>query len=267
MSKPISIIVPTYRESEALSLCLQSIIEGQYNKENQTIVVVDGYYSENEEVLSKYKDKIDILNLEENVGLCRATNLGVYNSRYQNVLIINDDNVVSKDFDKILSEDYKDGMLLVPNQIEPFPSIFPQFYIKDLGRDPGRFNLERFRQEEKIISETYGKQKGYLDNAGSTLPIFMSRIDYIRLGGWDESYPRTGVCADWDFFLKAQLSNIQMKRTYRTHLYHFVTGTSNTPEAILRRQQDEQRGWEYSFYKWGARIVSDPHTNKKYLAN
>ena len=75
----ISVIIPTYKSPQMLDLCLQSAIEGQVNK-NQIIVVVDGFYDLNKEVLVKWAEYIDVLNLEENVGLCRGTNLGVYNS-------------------------------------------------------------------------------------------------------------------------------------------------------------------------------------------
>ena len=53
----ISTVITTYKEPEALDLCLQSAIEGQANN-NEIIVVVDGFYDINKEVLEKYKDKI-----------------------------------------------------------------------------------------------------------------------------------------------------------------------------------------------------------------
>jgi glycosyltransferase involved in cell wall biosynthesis len=46
----ISVIITTYKEPEALDLCLRSAIEGQRNK-NQIIVVVDGFYDINKEIL------------------------------------------------------------------------------------------------------------------------------------------------------------------------------------------------------------------------
>jgi cellulose synthase/poly-beta-1,6-N-acetylglucosamine synthase-like glycosyltransferase len=64
----ISVIIPTYKEPEALDLCLKSALEGQ-RLNNQIIVVVDGFYDINKEVLDKYEDSIEILVLEENVGL------------------------------------------------------------------------------------------------------------------------------------------------------------------------------------------------------
>jgi len=64
----ISVVIPTYKEPEALDLCLKSCIEGQTNK-NEIIVVVDGFYDINAKVLDKYKEHISVLNLEENVGM------------------------------------------------------------------------------------------------------------------------------------------------------------------------------------------------------
>ena len=101
----ISVIIPTYKSPKYLDLCLQSAIKGQENA-NQIIVVVDGHYDVNKDVLEKWKDSIEILNLEQNVGLCKGTNLGVMNAQNSLVLIVNDDNVFPKDWDTRLLEDW-----------------------------------------------------------------------------------------------------------------------------------------------------------------
>ena len=48
----ISVIIPTYKSPKLLDLCLQSAIEGQILN-NQIIVVVDGFYDLNKDVLEK----------------------------------------------------------------------------------------------------------------------------------------------------------------------------------------------------------------------
>ena len=143
----ISVIIPTFKSPQSLDLCLQSIVEGQTN-ENQIIVVVDGFYKINEEVLSKWGKYIDVLNLEENVGTPRATNLGVYNACHDLILIANDDNVFSSFWDLSLLKNLPDNSIISPNQIEPFPSMFNQFVIWDAGRDPKTFNLKSFQEAE-----------------------------------------------------------------------------------------------------------------------
>ena len=251
----ISTIIPTYKSPEALDLCLRSAIEGQQNK-NQIIVVVDGFYDLNKEVLEKWNQHIDVLNLEENVGLCRGTNLGVYNSQYDKILIVNDDNVFPKNWDIDLLSSYEENSVICPNQIEPIPSIFKQFKIENLGRDPKTFDLDKFWDYAEKISFKLNEE------SGSTLPIFMNKYDYLKVGGWDENY-ELGVVADWDFFLKCTLSGMKMLRTYNCHFYHFVSLTTMTPEKQQHRMKSEQNGHEYAKYKWGNYIYSHPLTNKK----
>ena len=148
----ISVIIPTYKSPEMLDLCLESAIEGQ-SEENQIIVVVDGHYDVNEHVLNKWCHTINVLTLEENVGLCKGTNLGVYNASSDEILIVNDDNVFPKNWDKKLKYwNLQNNQLISPNQIEPFPSIFPQFKITDLGKTYEELDLNKFWEYEDSIS-------------------------------------------------------------------------------------------------------------------
>lgn len=254
----ISVIIPTYKEPEVLDVCLRSAIVGQRHN-NQIIVVVDGFYEVNREVLEKYKQDIQVLILEENAGLCRATNLGVYNAEFDYILIVNDDNVFPEAWDQELLEQYKPGSVLAPNQIEPAPSMFRQFHIKDLGRDPKTFNINDFWEYESTIIEDK------IEETGSTLPIFMSKTDYLRVGGWDESYPGAWV-VDWEFFLKCELSGMKMLRTYGCHFYHFVSvGTEATLEEKQNKAIKEQACHEYFKYKWGQYAKHNPINNSKIL--
>jgi glycosyltransferase involved in cell wall biosynthesis len=245
----ISVIIPTYSSPDALDLCLKSCIEGQTQK-NEIIVIVDGFYDINKDVLEKWSAHIDVLNMEENVGLCRGTNLGVYNAKYDKILIVNDDNVFPHRWDDLLNESYQPNSVISPNQVEPTPSIFSQFVIKDLGRDPKTFNLEAFWEE-------YVNSLPQKDETGSTLPIFMSKTDYLRVGGWDENYPTSGMVADIDFFHKCLLSGMKMLRTYNCHFYHFASLSVNGSV----RQETEKDAHEYAKYKWGRYLRRDKSNN------
>jgi glycosyltransferase involved in cell wall biosynthesis len=258
MSK-ISAVIPTYKSPDALDLCLRSATEGQ-NDKNEIIVVVDGFEDINKEVINKYRSSVEFLILEDNQGLCRATNLGVYNTSKDRLLIVNDDNVFPKDWDKKLESlprktNEDENIVWAPNQIEPISSMFKQFNIKDLGRDPKTFDLVAFQDYETII-----RQSNKVDNCGSTLPIFMEKIDYMRVGGWDENYPQ-GMVADWDFFLKCQLSGLWLARTYNCHFYHFGSLSVNNE----KRREAEITAHNYAAYKWGSPIKHNPETNSKYL--
>ena len=249
-----SVIIPTHKNPKMLDLCLESAIKGQTEK-NQIIVVVDGFYDLNKHVLEKWEDSIEILNLEENVGLCRGTNLGVYNAQYEDILIVNDDNIFPHQWNlKLEYWKLKDNQMIVPNQIEPNPSMFPQFHINDFGSNVESFSLKDFTSYENTIA------KNKIDITGSTLPIYMKKLDYIRIGGWDENY-ELGMVADWDFFLKCNLSGIGSSRVYNCHFYHFASVSTNGD----KRLQAERKGHEYAKYKWGSYIKHNPTNNSKYL--
>jgi len=255
----ISVIIPTYQSPSSLDLCLRSLIEGQ-TKENEIIVVVDGFYDLNKEILQKHKKYIKILDLPQNQGLCRATNLGVYNASNKNILIINDDNVACQNWDFNLNSLDTTYKVYSPNQIEPIPSMFKQFIIKNLGRDPQTFDLQKFWDFVNSIKEDKQTQEG------STLPIYMSKLNYLAIGGWDENYGSKGLVADWDFFLKCDLMGLEMIRLYNTYFYHFVSLTTKANEkSIKERQKSEMQGHEYARYKWGNYIKHSPEDNLKYL--
>jgi len=255
----ISVIIPTYKEPEVLDLCLRSAIEGQKNK-NQIIVVVDGHYDINKEVLEKYSKYIDVLNIEQNVGTCRGTNLGVYNAQYDKILIVNDDNIFPSNWDTYLIKAYTPHSVLSPNQIEPTPSMFKQFHIKDLGRDPKTFNLKEFWKYEVTLIEDK------IEETGSTFPIFMNKHDFLKVGGFDESYPSpSGFVADWEFFMKCEMNGMKMLRTYSCHFYHFVSVSAKSKEQQIKSRQYEENCHEYFRYKWGTYAKHNPENNSKLI--
>jgi len=253
----ISVIIPTYKSPHALNLCLKSAIEGQVNK-NQIIVVVDGHFDINKEVLECWQDKIQLLVLEQNLGLCKGTNLGVYNAQHDKVLIVNDDNVFPEKWDINLEKVYQPNTVISPNQIEPTPSMFKQFLLKDCGRDPNTFDLKAFWGYEKTIKQNK------TDNTGSTLPIFMSKQDYLKVGGWDESYPGIWV-VDWEFFMKCEMNGMEMLRTYNCNFYHFVSLSTKSPEQLTESNRKEQECHEYFKYKWGVYAKHNPINNSKLI--
>ena len=112
----LSLIIPTYRNPEYLDICLRSAIENQTHK-NEIIVAVDGYYEESKEILKKYSNNIVILDLEENQGMQTALNLAVYNATNECLVIINDDNVLCKDWDTLILKEFQEHSVFTINQI------------------------------------------------------------------------------------------------------------------------------------------------------
>ena len=188
-----------------------------------------------------------------------ATNLGVYHSSFDTILVVNDDNVFPKNWDVILSQELKPKSVLTPNQIEPNPSIFPQFIIHNFGKVPKDFSVPNFQEKEISF------RKQMIDNRGSTLPFAMNRYDYLAVGGWDEHYPSPHV-VDWDFFLKCEYWGLQMQRTYACNFYHFAgAATRKTPEQNQESSRKEALSHGFFQEKWKGQSFHDPSNNSKLL--
>lgn len=251
----ISVIIPTYKEPEYLDLCLKSAFEGQVNN-NEIIVVVDGFLEINLPVLDKYPD-VRVLDLGTNQGLSVATNWGVYNATHDYILVVNDDNVFPKEWDSRLEIFCQPGVVVSPNQIEPKPSMFSQFIIKDFGQTPDDFNLNDYWEFE----QTQYKQA---ELNGSTLPFMMNKYDYLAVGGWDVMYPSPHV-VDWDFFLKCEYVGYLMKRAY-INFYHFAgAATRKTQEQNAESIRKEQLAHDFFSIKWDGRAEHNPQNNSKLI--
>lgn len=239
----ISLIIPTYRNPEYLDICLKSAIENQINK-NEIIVAVDGFIEENQHVLDKYKDYIQILDLGENQGMQTALNLAVMNATNEIICIINDDNVLSKEWDVIIEKEYHPDFVLTINQVEPTgPGIF-NFPVKDFGKNPNEFRYEDFIEYEYTIR----KELSTLD--GGIFPFVISKKNYMIVGGFDNIYQSPFIC-DWDFFLKLDLNKINFTRTHKLHFYHFGSAATKNGKEGDKFKATEHPAAQMFVYKWG----------------
>jgi glycosyltransferase involved in cell wall biosynthesis len=239
----ISLIIPTYRNPEYLDVCLKSAIENQTHK-NEIIVAVDGYFGESAEVLKKYAHDIVVLDLNENKGMQTALNLAVMNATNEIICIINDDNVLSKNWDSIIENEFHLNSVLTVNQIEPTgPGIF-NFPVKDLGKHPNEFKYEEFLEYEQNLRV----DKTTLD--GGIFPFVISKKNYMIVGGFDTLYQSPFIC-DWDFFLKLDLNNIGFARTHKLHFYHFGSAATKNGKEGDKFKETEHPAAQTFYYKWG----------------
>ena len=97
--------------------------------------------------------------------------------------------------------------------------------------------------------------------------IYVTKTNYNKVGGFDTDYPdNSGLVADWDFFLKCELNNLKMVRTYQPMFYHFVSLTQKkTPEEEKKSSMAEQACHGYFKFKWGQPAQHNPQNNSKLL--
>lgn len=252
----ISVIIPSYRNPAYLDLCLKSAIEGQSSDKNEIIVMLDGYGDESLPVLEKYKKKnIFVVNLEQNMGQTYVHNTGVALASHKNILIVNDDNVFPEGWDVKLNryEAALDTRVFSPNQIEPNPSIFPSFVIKDFGKTAIDFKLDEFLNYESRLTSSLGD----ITEDGQTWPLFIKKKHYMALNGIDPGFPNPAV-ADWDFFMRCELMGLHCNRLNNIHFYHFAgAATKRSPEQATKQAHGEAESMLYFEWKWGKKPFRD----------
>jgi GT2 family glycosyltransferase len=253
MQKTVTLVIPTYRNPEYLDLCLKSAVQNKFNSNNKILVIVDGYFEESQKVLEKYPNVL-YLDLGENRGMQYALNVGVMQSDTDYIFIINDDNVMPKNWDTVvihafeLAEsvgDVADRVVLTVNQIEPSgPGMF-NFPVIDLGQTASTFQYDKWLEVETKMSNNQTAWDGHI------FPFMMKKKYYMAIGGFDTFYNSPNVC-DWDFFLKLELLGFEFPRTRRLHLYHFGSvSTKKNAESQKFREREQAAFAEFEF-KWGA---------------
>lgn len=244
----ISLIIPSYKNSECLDLCLQTAVSNKNEKETEIIVAIDGFPELTKEIREKYKGQVLFIVYEDNYGMQNAINSAVYQAVNPYVLIINEDNVLPYNWDTRLKTviDKYDGMVITLNQIEPNPSIY-NFDCKDFGTEPSNFKLGEFLRYEFENNTSFERDS----KTGGIFPFLCTKSDFMLVGGFDVSYPGPHV-VDWDFFLKLELSGLKFIQTKSISLYHFSQmSTKKLKDNDINFNELEKESMRFFTFKWG----------------
>jgi len=99
----ISVIVTNYNYGPLLGRCLRSLLQQSLSiSEYEIIVVDDASTDDSREILSAFEDPVRVINLEENIGLAGASNIGIKAARGRYIVRVDADDYVHTDFLKVL---------------------------------------------------------------------------------------------------------------------------------------------------------------------
>lgn len=261
----VTTIIPTFNAPNYLDLCLKSATENNTDTDaNPIMVVVDGPESMrlNIDILEKYADDIVVLDLPEHKGLSIALNLGVAAAETEYVLLLNDDNLVGKEYDtRVLQEMDKAEALfgirtiLTLQQVEMQPSIY-HFGIQEFG------NITEFDYLKWLAYEHATKEDKFL-MTGCIFPAIFKKKYYMAVGGMDSETYASPHVVDQDTFLKWELLGFKFPRSYNMSFFHFGgASTKQTPDAA-KYYKMEHDALQVYHEKWGCRYSCEPKTNSK----
>jgi len=271
--KPVSIIIPSYDSEDTLVEVLTSIESQDIDKKQKmlldVIIVDDGSQKAVSQVLSKEKFTFDlnIVRLEKNKGLSSARNLGVTLAKYNNLLFIDSDILLSKNYlleHSIVLQMFPTSLFIsMKNNIDKESKIRNIDNIKKGLSVPIDFNdkrlLKTFKKEQpwindinedgicEVISETdcfklFGNKKmvGGYDLSSMVVGHNMSvRKNLVnKAGGFSNSFVGWGV-EDAYFGSRIIVSGGFIIPLLSTGVYHINHEPRSGNE--LKRQQEYKK--------------------------
>lgn len=245
----ISLIIPSYKNSECLDLCLRSAIENKLLPETEIVVTIDGYPELSKHIIEKYNNDVKFLVYDENTGMQNAINSAVYQCKNDYVFIINEDNVLPNTWDWRLGQiikEHRSGFAFTVKQIEREQSIY-NFHKADFGSNPSNFKYDEFLKHENELSV---QCNNVFTNDGGLFPFIMNKNDFMIVGGFDIGYPSPHV-VDYDFFHKLELLGVEFKMIQTISLYHFgQMSTKKVIDEVESFNERERMAYEYYKFKW-----------------
>ena len=107
MAQKVSIIIPNYNGQELLLRNLPNVIK--YSTDNEIIVVDDSSTDNSVKIIHKNFKNIKVIRLKKNVGFSGAVNIGIKNSNYNFVVLLNSDVSPRQNYLKIALNHFKNN--------------------------------------------------------------------------------------------------------------------------------------------------------------
>jgi len=186
----ISVIITTYNYQNYIERAIRSVLDQSISKRSYEIIVVnDASTDRTKKVLANYEDDVRVINLDKNVGLAAARNIGIKKAKGQFVVFLDADDYIHRDLLLIqncfLSEnnsldavsiDYytvdERGSHLEHVNSENKPIACGIMFRKDLLYDIGLYDESfRAREEEDLRKRFLKKNKIY----NIILPLYRYR--------------------------------------------------------------------------------------------
>lgn len=234
----ISILIPTWNNLPYLRLCVESL-RRHSAREHQILVHVNEGNDGTREWLAK--EGIEHTASETNIGICHAVNLLGAKARGDYVVYLNDDMVAAPGWDaaleRALERVRRHGLFMLSGtMVEAAATGNACVVVADFGRDPAKFDLERFAREAPKLARA--------DWLGATWPpTLVSRALWHQVGGYSVEFS-PGMGSDNDFSMKLWQAGCRVFLGVGDSLvYHF--GETSTRRI---RKNDGRRQF---LLKWG----------------
>lgn len=242
LSDKTSIILVAYNQVQYTLECIQSVKEN--TKADYEIIVVDNNSSDDTVEKLGEDPKIKLIRNAENLGFPKAVNLGIKAAAGRNILILNNDTIVTNGWlERMLEVSESDEKIGI---VGPISNIVSGVQVdKDANY---KTNEEMIAYAEKVKKDNEGEIVEFPRVAFLCTLIKREVID--KIGGLDERFT-PGNYEDDDFCLRAQLAGYKTVITKDVFIHHY--GSKSFGAAGEKAYADRLEINRKKFVeKWGA---------------
>lgn len=222
----ISVIIPVYNSEKTISLCLDALLNQNFQEKYEIIIVDDGSIDRSIDIIKRYK-KIRLIK-QKHKGPAAARNLGAKRSN-GNILLFTD-------------ADCQPSINWIKEMVKPFknPNIVG---VQGRYKTKQKDMIARFVQFE--IEDRYEKMAKYryIDFIGSYSAGYRKDV-FIKEGGFDETFPIASG-EDTDFSFRLSKKGYKMVFNPKAIVYH------QHPDTMKRylNQKFWRAYWRVLLYK------------------
>ena len=244
----IDIIIPIYNAFEELEICLESIYKNTNLEKNRLILIND---NSPDERIKPFLDKqcgsnIIVIHNETNKGFSNNINIGMAQSKVNDVILLNSDTVVTKNWvEKLSMCAYRDETIGTVTPLSNNASLcsVPEFCEENVL--PDGMNVE---QAGKIV-EHCSLQKYPRITVAHGFCMYVKREVIEKIGNFDAETFERGYGEENDFCNRAALAGYHHVMCDDTYIYHSGTKSFVSKEKqkyiqahddILRKRYPEQ---------------------------
>ncbi|NMB57369.1 glycosyltransferase family 2 protein [Candidatus Beckwithbacteria bacterium] len=204
----ISFIIPAYNSSNTIKEAIDSILNQNFSKGDEIIIVNDGSIDQTKKILNKlkkmnkYHNNLIIINHDKNYGGGKARNTAVKNSKNDLIFCLDADNILLPKTIKPL----KNKLFKEKTDIAAFEKI-DFFLIKKFFKI---FKYKKITHQWKFKFNKNYKLKDYFNNKinpGSSGNYLFTKQSWQKTGGYPED---SGALDTWGFGFRQMAHNCRL---------------------------------------------------------
>jgi len=248
----LSFVIVNYKSRNYLDNCLFSIAENVKEIDFEIIIVNSDEEKIFELKTENLKEKIKIIELNENIGFGRANNLGVKKCGGDILCLLNPDTeIISKDIKNILKifEEQKEISVIGPKIVEK--NFDGQYAVQkwNQGMDLNIVELLRSKlgipRSRKIWQSKIQMEIDWVSGAC----MFFRKNDFLEIGGFDEKiflyYEDVDIC---------KRINLAGKKVLYDPDFQVLHWGGKSEGEIAKRKKEYFLSQDYYYQKWFSKL-------------